>query len=468
MHEAESMKNFDEHLDVFGQQPGLDIYTQLCFCYPMTHSSSQSAIIEKLNNGLERLFANFPWLAGQVVNEGSSPGNSGIFKIKSLEKPPFLVVKDSSHELSIPTMDTLREANFPFSMLDESMIAPRNTFPDSSWGHEPMTRPVFLLQANFIPGGLVLTILSHHQVMDMTGQAQMMYLLSKAGRNEPFTSEELSSGNPDRRNVIPLLDQSYEPGSEIAHQIVEPSPPPFTSNETPASSETSPPPPCAWAYFTFSPSSLAALKSLATKTMNLSSSYISTNDALSAFIWQSISRIRLLRLDPSTKSTFARAVDPRRFLNISATYPGLVQNMTYHTHPFQTLIDQPLGIIASELRSSIDPKTSTLGHDTRAFATILNRSPDKTIISVAAKINLSTDIMLSSWADLKAYELDFDLGLGRPEAVRRPQFTPVESLIYLMPKAPDGEIAVGVCLRDEDMERLRSDEEFVEYARYIG
>ena len=76
--------------------------------------------------------------------------------------------------------------------------------------------------------------------------------------------------------------------------------------------------------------------------------------------------------------------------------------------------------------------------------------------------------MLSSWAKLDCYELDFNLGLGKPDSVRRPQFVPVESLIYLMPKRLDGEIAVGICLRNEDMERLRADEEFAKYGRYIG
>ena len=76
--------------------------------------------------------------------------------------------------------------------------------------------------------------------------------------------------------------------------------------------------------------------------------------------------------------------------------------------------------------------------------------------------------MFSSWAKLDCYELDFNLGLDKPEAVRRPQFEPVESLIYLMPRTLDGGIAVAICLRDEDMERLRADEEFAKYGRYIG
>ena len=62
----------------------------------------------------------------------------------------------------------------------------------------------------------------------------------------------------------------------------------------------------------------------------------------------------------------------------------------------------------------------------------------------------------------------FQPWIGKPEAVRKPQFVPVEGLILFMPKALDGEISVAICLRDEDMKRLRADQEFAKYGKYIG
>src|SRR6266536_2005231 len=132
MHGPAIVKDLNDYLDVLGQQPLLKIYTQICFCFSVADASSHSAIINTLTNGLERLSASFPWLAGKVVNEDSGEGNSGIFKIKPLEKIPRLVVKDLRHDPSIPIMDALRRANFPFSMLDETIIAPRKTLPGSS------------------------------------------------------------------------------------------------------------------------------------------------------------------------------------------------------------------------------------------------------------------------------------------------------------------------------------------------
>ncbi|KAK3937457.1 transferase [Diplogelasinospora grovesii] len=294
-----------------------------------------------------------------------------------------------------------------------------------------------MLQVNFITGGLALTFVSHHQAMDMTGQGHMMHLLSKACHGEPFTDDEVSSGNLDRRTVVPLLDGSYKPGPELAHQMVGPPSKPVSQGEPPRSS---------WAYFTFHPTSLAALKSLASASNKVPSGYISTDDALSAFIWQSVMRARLPRLDLTAKSTLARAVDPRRYLGIPHTYPGLVQNMTYHTHTLRELAGLSLSEVASELRSAVDPQTSNLAYNTSALATLLSHAKDKNTVSVTAAIDLSVDIMISSWAKPNCYHLDFNLGLGKPEAVRRPRFDPVESLIYFMPRRLDNEIAVASTL----------------------
>lgn len=445
--------DLNEQLDVLGQQPGLNIYTQICSCYAVPDSSLYPTMIKTLEDGLERLSTSFPWIAGQVINEGASEGNTGVFKIIPLEKNPRLVMKNLRGDPSAPTMNDLRKAKFPFSMLDESIIAPRNTIPGTG-GAPTLDSPVFIVQATFIPGGLILTFLGQHQTMDGTGQGEVIRLLSKACRGEPFTSEELSAGNMPRANIIPLLDEDYKPGPEIEQFLVKPNPP------APA-----PPQNYSWTYFSFDEAALKAIKSLAT--MTLKTGFVSTDDALSAFVWQSVVRVRLPRLGPSAQSTFARAVNVRSHLSVSQSYPGLLQSMVNSTYTAQELVDDTLGGVASKLRSELDPKTSDLAYKTRALAMFLNRSPDKTVISLTALVDLSTGIMLSSWVKQGSYELDFNMGLGEPESVRRPQFFPVESLMYLMPKRGDGEISVAMCLRDEDMERLKKDEPFTKYGKNI-
>ncbi|KAK6839132.1 Trichothecene 3-O-acetyltransferase [Apiospora arundinis] len=60
------------------------------------------------------------------------------------------------------------------------------------------------------------------------------------------------------------------------------------------------------------------------------------------------------------------------------------------------------------------------------------------------------------------------MGLGPPEAVRRPRFDAFQGLVYLLPKRPDGEIGVAVCLSEDDMQRLREDTGFIKFAKLVG
>ncbi|PNP51422.1 hypothetical protein THARTR1_07968 [Trichoderma harzianum] len=431
----------------------------------MPDGVAQSTIVSTLESGLLRLTASFPWIAGQVVVEGDGTGNSGVFKIKELQEIPYLAVKDLRTDTSAPTMMELREANFPMRMLNESVVAPRSTFPavDAVHGCDHGS-PVFLLQANFIVGGLILTFLGQHQTMDIMGQGQIMHLLSKACHNEPFTQDELFSGNLQRQTLIPVLD-NYERGPELAHHLAATATGPSRNGLDKDERE---PTQTLWASFTFHPTSLATLKSIAVETLPSGSSYVSTDDALSAFIWQSVMRARANRLPPNKDTTFARAIDVRSYVDVPATYTGLVQNMTYVTYTLQELVVLPLGEIASRLRATLEPNTTILPFHTRALATYLHSQADKSHVSPASSLDFSVDVIVSSWAKTNSYELDFNLGLGKPEAVRRPWFTPLQSFVYFMPRRGDGEISVAVCLEKEDMKRLKADKEFTTYARHDG
>jgi trichothecene 3-O-acetyltransferase len=193
---ASDLDEFD--LDVLGQQLQINrLYTQntLCFELPNDSTSLQPQISTALSRGIKRLSASLPWVAGKVVNL------HGTFKIQSSQKTPPLVVKDYRNDPSLPSWEALQEADFPFRMLDENLIAPCKTLAVSD-----SELPVFLIQANFITGGLLLTFNGQHGSMDMTGQGQVMYLVAKACRNESFTPLELSVGNMDRRSVVPVLN----------------------------------------------------------------------------------------------------------------------------------------------------------------------------------------------------------------------------------------------------------------------
>lgn len=102
--------------------------------------------------------------------------------------------------------------------------------------------------------------------------------------------------------------------------------------------------------------------------------------------------------------------------------------MTCYLDRLQHITDEPLGAIASELRAQLQPKLIDLVYHTRAMSTFLARSPDKTKLWAMACVT-SSGLMLNSWKKIDTYGLDFNLGVGKPEAVRRPCFIPFESVI---------------------------------------
>ncbi|PYH39154.1 trichothecene 3-O-acetyltransferase [Aspergillus neoniger CBS 115656] len=446
----------DDYLDIFGQQT-FAINIQSCFCFSLPDNSACPKIIDTLTKGLERLNTSFPWLAGQVVNEGLGDGDTGSFLIRPLQNEAQLVVRDLQHDPSIATMNDLQRAKFPISILDQNILAPRNIFPDS----QDVSAPVFLIQANFITGGLILTFVAQHNVMDATGLTNIIHLFSKACQNENFTDKEIRDGNLPRRDIVPLLEDSHTIGTELDRYMVKPAP-----YRHPSDSPETLMPKCSWTSFKISRHSQEALKSIAMASLT-PPSFVSTDDAVTAFIWQSVTRARLRRLDPSTHSTLMRAVDVRGVLGISPLYHGPLQSNVYTEFLMRRLIEEPLGSIALQLRLAVSDKLH-LEHHTRTIATFLSRTPDKSTFSFGASIDTTTDLIFSSWAKLEGCCFDFNLGFGFPLAVRKPKCNEVEGLTFLLPKTREGDVVVAICLRDEDIEELRSDVVFMEHAEYIG
>ncbi|KAF2973097.1 hypothetical protein GQX73_g679 [Xylaria multiplex] len=450
----------DITLDLFGQRL-VPVFTQISFCFAIPDGYRIENISSILTKGAERLAENFPWVAGQVVCEGATESSTGSFKIKTLEVTPRVWVKDLRDDTSFPSWDALQQSNFPMNVLDESIVAPRKT----NYGPDEPVAEVFQLQATIIKGGLVLTFLGQHQAMDGTGQAQVISLFSKACGNKAFAQEELKIGNLTPEDRVQLLDDSWTAGPELEYNIIkqEASQPGPGRIQDPIAMDLG-----VWSYFNFSASALRELKLHATRTLPSDTSYVTTDDTLTAFIWQSIARARLAHFSPTTEMLFARAVDLRRYLGIAKTHPGFVQNMTYHSFSMERTVNSPLGSIAANLRAAVDPQTSNLAYHGRSLATMISRTPDKRIISFLAGCDTARDVMLSSWANQNSYQLDFGLGLGGPRAVRRPRFDSLPGLVYFLPKTPEGDIGVAISLSAGDTEVLRADSEFLKYAIHIG
>ncbi|RPA74893.1 trichothecene 3-O-acetyltransferase [Ascobolus immersus RN42] len=437
-------------LDIFAQQPFIDIYSPLVSIHPLHNDTQEyrAAIVERLQAGLDKMIEVIPWLAGEVIHEGVTATNTGVTKIRARPAVPII---EKYHDS--PTYSELKSANFPSRMLTERQFCPITT--DPSLYRAPFLHgfnPVFLIQANFIPGALLLTIMTNHTTCDMTGQGILMELLHKACTSTPFTPTEISSLNHPRTTAIPFLP-SYDT-SNIPYQLV----PPCTSGRPGDGTNL---PPVTWTFFTFTPAALSALKALASENLPSTTPFISTNDAVSALLYQRLSIARRPNLPENSTCTFSRAVNIRPFFadTMPPLYPANAKNMVYATYPLPAICDAPLSHIAADLRRLVAPETNTIRRDTQTLASLFHNSESKNVAGLLGKLNRDTDYVISCWSKLNCYKLDYGLGLGKPEVVRRPECEGGERLTctYFMPMREDGELAVCAALRREELEGLRKD-----------
>ncbi|PNS21529.1 hypothetical protein CAC42_888 [Sphaceloma murrayae] len=444
-----SEHDFQHLVDVMGNMPFVRRYIVLCLCFELS-DPTQNVIDSALRLPLQRLGDAFPYLAGRVVIEGLRKGNSGICKVVPYHSSVPLEVKDLSHNPATATFQGLKAAKYPFSLLDSNQLAPRSA---STWDQDPgsdKVAPVLILQANLIKGGLILTFSGNHTIMDMTGLGLVIGLFAKACRGELFSNEDLERGNQAKGAAVPLLD-GYQRGPELDDVFINSSGPSLRSDASPR-----------WVYWNISAASLGRLKDEASRHMSVA--YISTDDAVAALAWQAITRARQNRLGAGVRSYFARPCSMRKYLGLQG----------YIGHMVDTLYEEevdvwklPLGEVASSLRRMLQ-REEQIKHHVRAVATMLDRLEDKSVIINGSQLDPNRDVVLSSYANIRCCELSFGALLGIPDAARRPRMPVWPSLCYLMPKSKDGDMAIAICLDEDDLSLMCKDSIVNEYASYIG
>ncbi|RAL09580.1 uncharacterized protein BO97DRAFT_427216 [Aspergillus homomorphus CBS 101889] len=107
-------------------------------------------------------------------------------------------------------------------------------------------------------------------------------------------------------------------------------------------------------------------------------------------------------------------------------------------------------------------------HYIRSFATRITTQQDRSRISYGGDFDPQTDIGSSSWADVQLYRVAFGPLLGKPALVRRPDFAPLKSDIYFMPRTEEGDVDALLCMTEEDFAGLDVDPEWRRYADCIG
>lgn len=445
------------------RQPGIfgqvnwDTYTLLLLGFRTAPGETPEKITETLDKAALKLLEAYPFLAGQVINEGRSKTSSGTYRI--VPYPPHdgkSPVRSKDCSSLCPSYDEIFDAHAPFSKLDGDILCPMRGF-----GHQyddSIATPVLIIQANFIRGGLLLCFASMHNALDMNGQGVLVQQFAAICRGEDLDPRLVADGNQDADTVVPLLKNGEV---RLAHEdLLKPS----SLNQS-GGPPTLPPGTAPWNYWHFPREKLVELKRLASG----GSTWVSTNDAITAFYMQRLTAVRLAadRVDRDETVRCIRAANGRAKLNppVSEGFLGHLVGVAETEWNAATADAAPLSQMASEVRQSLQRIDD---HYVRSLATLIQSTDDKTTIFYGAKKQLGKDIMISSWAQLEFSTCDFGPVLGTPDFVRRAKLDQVPDLAYIMPRDSQGDMALGSSLLVEDFKGLANDPVWKRYATLIG
>ncbi|KAL9043676.1 MAG: hypothetical protein Q9214_003145 [Letrouitia sp. 1 TL-2023] len=421
-------------------------------CFPLSQTIDHLCVTSTLQQAAQRLIEFIPWLGGQVVSQKQT-GKSDIYQVVPYDDPcpPILRIK---HLDEFSSYEELRKARAPASKLDASITAPMKGFPDSPDPSVP--RPVLAIQANFLYGGLILCFAGMHNVMDGNGLGQLVKHFATLCRGEQIAFRDIEAILLDRKHIPPPLqtDQPLLDHSNVRKKAEQ-------STDAGAHEFRS-----IWSYFSISSAKLAQLKAEASKDIKNKDDWVTSNDALTALMWKAVTKARSARLDRGEQTTLVRAVNGRR--KVKPPIPdGYIGNSVHATFNSLTIEQVAEEASLSELAQRVRKATNEIDdHYVRSFAALLRAEPDLRDIVFAMR-SPDRDLLVSSWATLPVY-VDFGSTIGKPEFARRPTGAPWESVVYIMPKSPDGGIDLTICMRKDDLARLQEEQDWTTYAEFIG
>lgn len=209
----------------------------------------------------------------------------------------------------------------------------------------------------------------------------------------------------------------------------------------------------------------------------------SIGDVLQAFFWRAAIRARYrvakeLRgesFEPEDISIVEMPIDARPFFSamLPSSYMGscLVTNRPYLPVEKLCAPETSLGFIARLFREAAGHVTPSLVHD--AF-TLLQSIPDYTMLTNACMGLSGMHTMMNNMMLFQTSEISFGgeffANKGVPDTMRvqMDRFNTAFRLLIIHPMRTDGGIELLLGTLPEEFDMLMRDDEFTEYAKYIG
>lgn len=358
----------------------------------------------------------------------------------------------------------LKRRHFPMEAVDPDVMYSLPGFMDAE-------KPVFVAQANFIRGGLVLGISLHHSFGDGASLKMILQTWAAYCRGES-AAPTLTDFTPRERLTFLETGVSLDEFPEYATipEDVASYQPEVAKGE---SAESPPMPPQVDSHvFYLSAQKLKELKDLASAKLK-GSDWISTSDALSALLWRSITVARNPNLDyvaEEETNVLNIPLDGRRLMGEdSSSYIGNMVLFNNASAPLQTLLSSTpqLAEISLAIRKSISRIDERY---TKRAISALSSVPDVSKVMMSGGTFGESALTISSWGHL---HMDWGRVIGGPSECVRVSKIPFSGVCVILPATESGVASTGakgvevmIGLKSDDMTRLMKDPFFTSFAKW--
>ncbi|OPB44505.1 enoyl-CoA hydratase/isomerase family protein [Trichoderma guizhouense] len=403
-------------------------HSKRILCFSLSPDVDRQRVVDYLYIAFHHTVQRVPFLAGSIVPFSEEEGGRPWLRNLIPQGNARLEIKDLSSELSFAELE---KANFSQDLLDTEKLCP---LPDVAYvSEEPV--PVCAFQANFIEGGLLLVVSIVHIAADGRGVTQVINIfanqLVKAQSGElGFPLKQREDIYQSDRTVLVTGNGAQGAIENHAAWTSEPMSAHLQIRDVETSCRT----------FRISAKALVELKRVASAPSHGPDAWISTNDAITGFIWRSImvARHRAGILADGATTHLAQPIDCRTLLRLPDPYFGNVLYVTKTSTPLAVIADDQRGIAEASfmVRSEISSMTGEKFRDLLAYA-------ERTEKEFHTRGNIIEDLaagglMITSHFKFGLHEMDFGpiFGDGHMKALRLPATgtEPSESFNYTVLK----------------------------------
>ncbi|KAB5513433.1 transferase family-domain-containing protein [Coniochaeta sp. 2T2.1] len=377
----------------------------------------------------------------------------------------FVVQHLDSPEDAFPSLDKIADSHFVATALGDINLLSNAPM---TYGEKPEANPdanpfVASYKANFIPGGLIFNMHSHHYSNDVMGWGSFTKQLAE-NCHAIIHKTAYPSWDPK------CLDRSRFTAPALPDEAKVDAPPQADRHPDHKVSQS--------LIFHLPKSKATALKKHASPTDG--SSWISTYDAVAALAWRIFSRIRepVYRPDRASKPVWAEGVNLRKRLRdppVSARTQGNVffaALSAMSAVPALTAGDVvdglPLSGVAAYVRRMTDSVTGEMLGGALAMVAPVRNKKD---LSVRVNSFPLLSMVVTDWRDADVCGADF--GFGRPVAFRHLFDTVTEGPVIVYPPraGPAGEdegVELQVTFEKELVPQLVEDPEWSRFFEFRG